>query len=284
VRQFLSRNLQIYFKDKATVFYSLIGTLMIFALYVLFLGSLWSTLYHDVKNVSHLVDSWVMAGILSVVSITSTAGALGIMVNDKSTKISKDFYSSPVKKSHIAGGYVLCATIVGLIMSFIMLALAEVYIFSRGGELLGLSSLIKVIGLIVIVSLSNTSVMLFFASFFRSHNAYTSAAGIIGSMIGFIAGAYIPIGMFPRWIQTILEPLPLFQASALLREQMMGSLLQTSFSTMPQNEINEFHYMFGISTRIGNYTISSIISFIILIVTFIIFFSLSAWNLAKKEQ
>lgn len=284
MRQFLSRNLQIYFKDKATVFYSLIGTLMIFALYVLFLGNLWSTMYNDVQNSSQLVDSWVMAGILSVVSITSTAGALGIMVNDKSTKISKDFYSSPVKKSHIAGGYVLCAAIVGLVMSFIMLALAEVYIVSRGGELLGFTSLIKVIGLIAIVSLSNTSVMIFFASFFRSHNAYTSAAGIIGSLIGFIAGAYIPIGMFPKGIQMILEPLPVFQASALLRETMMGSLLQTSLSTMSQNEITEFYYMFGVSTRVGNYSIPSLISLVILIATFIIFLSLSAWNLAKKEQ
>jgi multidrug/hemolysin transport system permease protein len=241
-------------------------------------------MYKDVQNSSQLVDSWVMAGILSVVSITSTAGALGIMVNDKSTKISKDFYSSPVKKSHIAGGYVLCAAIVGLIMSFIMLALAEAYIVSRGGELLGFTSFIKVIGLIAIVSLSNTSVMIFFASFFRSHNAYTSAAGIVGSLIGFIAGAYIPIGMFPKGIQMVLEPLPVFQASALLREAMMGSLLQTSLSTMSQNEISEFYYMFGISTRVGNYSIPSMISFIILIATFIIFLSLSAWNLAKKEQ
>lgn len=284
MRQFLSRNLQIYFKDKATVFYSLIGTLMIFALYVLFLGNLWSTMYNDVRNASHLVDSWVMAGILSVVSITSTAGALGIMVNDKSTKITKDFYSSPVKKRQIAGGYVICAAIIGLIMSFIMLILAEAYIFSRGGQLLGFTSLIKVIGLIVIVSLSNTSVMIFFASFFRSHNAYTSAAGIIGSLIGFIAGAYIPIGMFPRGIQMILEPLPVFQASALLREAMMSSLLQTSLSTMSQKEASDFYHMFGISTQIGNYTVPAMISLIILIATFVIFFSLSAWNLAKKEQ
>jgi multidrug/hemolysin transport system permease protein len=284
VRNFLRRNLQIYFKDKATVFYSLIGTLMIFALYVLFLGSLWSTMYHDVKNVSHLVDSWVMAGILSVVSITSTAGALGIMVNDKSSKICKDFYSSPVKKKQVAGGYVLCATVIGLVMSLIMLVLAELYIFCRGGQLLGFMPLIKMIGLIFIVSLSNTSVMIFFASFFRSHNAYTSAAGIVGSMIGFVAGAYIPIGMFPKGIRMILEPLPLFHASALLRQLMMSSVLQTSISTMTQKKINEFYYMFGISAKIGNYTVPSIISLIILIATFIVFFSLSAWNLAKKEQ
>lgn len=284
MRKFICRNLEIYFKDRATVIYSLIGTLMIFALYVLFLGNLWSSMYGDVKNASRLVDSWVMAGILSVVSITSTAGALGIMVNDKASKIYKDFNSSPVKKSQIAGGYILCAAAIGLIMSFIMLALAEGYIVSMGGQLLSFGSFVKVIGLIVLVSLSNTSVMIFFASFFRSHNAYTSAAGIVSTMVGFIAGAYIPIGMFPKWLQWILDPLPLVQASALLRKSLMGDLLAVSCSTMSQKEVSDFYQMFGITIKIGNFEVSSMVSIIVLILTFIVFFSLSAWNLSKREQ
>lgn len=282
--RFMFRNLKIYYKDKATVFYSLIGTLMIFALYILFLGDLWANMYSNVTNSGQLVDSWVMAGILSVVSVTSTSGALGIMVNDKSSKIYKDFYSSPVKKTQITGGYVLAAAIIGLIMSFIMLFLAEVYIVMMGGSLLSFSSFLKIIGLITLVSLCNTSVMIFFASFFSSHNAYTSSAGIIGSLIGFIAGAYIPVGMFPKWIQWVLEPLPLFQASALLRRVMMGDLLKGSFSAMPLEEVNKFSYMFGISTKIGNYEVPAMGSILILILTFVICFSLSAWNLSRKKQ
>jgi multidrug/hemolysin transport system permease protein len=45
-----------------------------------------------------------MAGILSVTSITTTMGALGIMVDDRSKKILNDFYSAPIKRSYIACG------------------------------------------------------------------------------------------------------------------------------------------------------------------------------------
>lgn len=280
----MRRNLEIYFKERATVFYSLIGTLMILALYVLFLGNLWSSMNANVPNASHLVDSWVMAGILSVVSVTSTSGALGIMVNDKSSKIYKDFYSSPVKKSQLTGGYILSAAAVGLLMSFIMLVLAEGYIVLMGGKLLSLGSFLEVIALLVLVSLSNTSVMVFFASFFRNHNAYTSSAGIIGSLIGFIAGAYIPIGMFSPVVQWILEPIPLFQASSLMRQVMMRDLLKQAFAKMSQKDLDKLYYMFGIKTRIGSFTIPTEISIVIITVTLIVCFTLSMWNLSKKEQ
>ncbi|WP_346836049.1 ABC transporter permease [Paenibacillus polymyxa] len=282
--RFLHRNLQIYYRDKATVFISLIGTLMIFVLYILFLGDLWEHTFDDIKNVRHLIDSWVMASIISVVSVTATLGNLGIMVNDKSTQRIKDFYSSPVKRSDIAGGYILSATVVGLIMSMIMLVLAEIYIVLMGGPLLSVGALLRLTGLIVLVSLSNTSTMLFFASFFTSHNAYTSAAGMIASFIGFIAGAYIPIGLLPKYIQWIVEPLPLFQGAALLRQSMIYGMFDSSFIGMSQQKIMEFNNTFGITTQIGKYQVSPILSLIILVASIAIFFFLSVWNLSKKNQ
>ena len=281
--KFLRRNLQIYFRNRATVFYSLIGTLMIFALYVLFLANMWINTFSDIKNANHLVDSWVMASIISVVSVTSTLGCLGIMVNDKATNIIKDFRSAPVGKGEIAGGYVLCTVVVGLLMSFLMLALGEIYIAAMGGPLLSPGALLKVSGLIVLVSLSNTSGMLFFASFFKNHNAYTSAAGMISSFMGFIAGAYIPIGMMPGFIRWTVEPLPVFQGASLLRQAMIDGMFDSSFAGMAPEKVTEFKNIMGITTQIGSFQVPAILSYIILAASFVIFFSLSVRNLSRKE-
>lgn len=281
---FFKRNMMIYFKDKGAVFYSLIGTLMIFLLYVLFLGNLWTGMYDsNIENANELINSWVMAGILAVVSATSSSGILGIMVNDKSTNVFKDFVASPVKKSHITGGYVLAVTVAGLIMSFITLIISEVYIVICGGHLLSLSRVIEVLVLLVIVSLSNTSFMIFFASFFKSHNAFTSAAGILNSCIGFIAGAYIPIGMFPAAFRYVLEMLPIFQGSALLRQAMMGDILDKSCQALSAADKAELYHKLGITIQIGNYEFSNLVSFIIIGIAFTIFFSLGTYNIAKKR-
>ncbi|MDD4543026.1 MAG: ABC transporter permease, partial [Clostridia bacterium] len=39
---FTKRNLMVFFKDKSAVFFSLLATLIIVALYLLFLGDTWS--------------------------------------------------------------------------------------------------------------------------------------------------------------------------------------------------------------------------------------------------
>ncbi len=282
---FFKRNLSIYFKDKGAVFYSLMGTLMIFLLYVLFLGNLWSGIYEsDVVNADQLIDSWVMAGILAVVSATSSAGILGIMVNDRSTDVFKDFIASPIKKGQLTGGYILSVTLVGLIMSFIALILSEIYIVVSGGKLLSLPRLLAIIMLLIIVSFSNTSFMIFFASFFKSHNAFTSAAGILGSCIGFIAGAYIPIGMFPPAFRYVLEILPIFQGSALLRQVMMGDLLESATATLTGAEKAELFSNLGITVQIGDFTFSNLISFIIIGVACVTFFSIGTYNLSRKKS
>jgi multidrug/hemolysin transport system permease protein len=68
------------------------------------------------------------------------------MVDDRVKKISKDFYSSPVKKISLAGGYILSSYIIGVIMSVVALIIAELYIVMSGGEFLSLIAAFKVLG------------------------------------------------------------------------------------------------------------------------------------------
>ena len=59
------------------------------------------------------MDNWVMAGLLAITSLTTTMGAFGIMVTDRTKKIDKDFLSSPISQKH-RRGYVLSALSSGL--------------------------------------------------------------------------------------------------------------------------------------------------------------------------
>ena len=96
MRQLVLRNLRIFFRDRSAVFFSLLAVFIIIGLYVLFLGDMMASSLKDVAGSRFLMDSWIMAGLLAVTSMTTTLGAFGIMVDDQSKKIIKDFYCSPV--------------------------------------------------------------------------------------------------------------------------------------------------------------------------------------------
>ena len=49
------------------------------------------------------MDSWLIAGILAVTSISTTLGAFGVIVDDKAKKIEKDFRCSPISRSYKKG-------------------------------------------------------------------------------------------------------------------------------------------------------------------------------------
>ena len=80
--RFAKRNLMVFFRDKSAVFFSLLSALIIVALYALFLGDTMTQGYEAVPEVRALMDSWIVAGILAITSITTTMGAYGTMVDE----------------------------------------------------------------------------------------------------------------------------------------------------------------------------------------------------------
>jgi multidrug/hemolysin transport system permease protein len=171
---FAKRNLQVFLKDRTSVFFSLLSVFIIIGLYALFLGDVWVSSFQGMTGVRYLMDSWIMSGLLAVTSITTTMGAFGIMVDDKVKKIDKDIASSPLRRGSIAGGYVVSSFVIGVIMSAITLVLAEIYVLANGGALIDFGALCKAVALILLSTFTNTSLVFFLVSFFRSSNAFAT--------------------------------------------------------------------------------------------------------------
>ncbi|MEA5040191.1 MAG: ABC transporter permease, partial [Clostridiaceae bacterium] len=216
------RNLKLFFRDKSSVFFSLLAVFIIIGLYVLFLGNMLSSGMQWLGDSARfLMDSWIMAGLLAVTSLTTTMGAYGIMIEDKTNKILKDFSASPVRRSTLVGGYVLSAFVIGVIMSAVTFVLAEAYIVAYGGTLLGISAILRVFACILLAVLASSAMVFFLVSFFQSNNAFATASTVIGTLIGFLTGIYIPIGSLPASVQTAIRIFPVSHAGVLMRQIMM---------------------------------------------------------------
>lgn len=281
----IKRNLKLFFRDKTAVFFSLLAILIIIVLYAVFLGSVWlPDSMTTLENTSLLMNDWLMSGILAVASVTTTLGAFGIMVDDKNKKINKDFYSSPIKKSNIALGYIGNAFIIGVIMSLVTMLVAEIYIVINNGTLLSLLDFFKVFLLILLVAIANTSMMCFIVSFFKSNSAFTTASTIIGTLIGFLTGIYLPIGSLPESVQLVIKIFPVSHAASLFRQILMKNSIQTVFKDVPENYLIDFKHHMGVTFEIGNYEITPVISIAILVVTAMIFYGLTIFNMSIKKN
>jgi len=281
---FLSRNLKVFFRDRAAVFFSLLAVFIILGLYLLFLGDVWAGNLADVPGSRLLADRWIMSGILAVASLTTTMGAFGIMVDDKYKNLVKDFYSSPVSRSKLAGGYILSSYIIGVIMTFVALVFAQLYLLINGGGLIPLMTLIKIIGLILLSTLANTALVLFIVSFISSQNAFGTASSILGTLIGFITGIYIPVGILPTAIQYVVKIFPVSHAALLLRQAMMEAPMAASFAGAPAAQVEGFKEMMGVTFKLGSYTFTPAVSLAILVGTALLFYALSVGRLSVKKS
>jgi multidrug/hemolysin transport system permease protein len=281
---FMVRNLKLYFRDRNAVFFSLLGVFVIITLYLVFLGDVWASNYPDVVGIRFAMDTWIMAGVLAVTSFTTTMGAVGTMVEDKTKKIQKDFVASPLSRSSMTGGYILSTIIIGIVMSLVTLIIAEVYILINGGTLITLPDLLKLFGLIILATISNSAIVVFIVSFFNTLNAYGTASTLVGTLIGFLTGIYLPIGLFPPAVQWMIKIFPPSHAASLMRQVMMRLPVEKVFAGAPQKLATDFKQQMGMELTFGNKVIPPSVSILILLATAIVFYLLALWNLSRKKN
>ena len=283
MRYLLKRNLLIFFRDKSSVFFSLLGVIVIIGLYVLFLGDMMVKGMGDMPGARFLMDSWIMAGLLAVTPITTSLGAMGTIIVDQKYGYYKDFAASPLKRSTIAGGYIISGFVISLILTLLTFILAEVYIVMYGGELLSLSASLKIIGLILYTTAFSSIMMFYLVSLFKSVNAYSAASTVIGTLIGFLTGIYIPIGSLPKSVQTVVKLFPPSHSAVLFRKIMMKPAEEAAFAGATTEVIQAFRLELGVAFRIGDTVLSSYSSILYILLFMVIFFVLTLAKITRKQ-
>lgn len=289
---FAKRNLNMFFRDKSSVFFSLLAVIIVIGLYAFFLGDqLVNSLDSAAKGIEgtrFLMDSWLIAGVLAVTSVSTTLGAFGTIVDDKVKKIDKDFRCAPISRSSIAGGYIISSFLIGVIMSIVAFALGEFYIVMSGGELLPFESIIKILGMILLTVLAGSSMMFFIVSFFNSMNAFATASTVIGTLIGFVTGIYLPVGSMADGIAIIVKIFPISHAASIFRKIFMEVPMERAFENVPDSisktVVSELNEELGVNFTIGTWEVSTFESILILIATAILFYLLGIIVISRKKR
>lgn len=276
----IHRGLKIFFRDKGGIFFSLLGVLIIFALFIFFIGDSFIEGLDWLPDAKVIMNGWVIAGMLASASITTSMGAYALMVTDKEQKLQKDFLTSPISRGSITGGYLVTGFIVSVIMSVIVFVIGEIYIVANGGKLLDFMHILKIFGTILLSSFASSAMVCFLISFVRTINAYTTLSIILGTLIGFLIGAYIPIGQLPDAVQNVVRVFPCTHAAALFRQIMMDSATQSLAAELKTPFFREI----GTELAFGDTAVTPLVSILVLVGTGLVFYCLALWNMSRKSK
>lgn len=281
---FTKRNLKVFFRDRSTVLFSLLGPFFVIGLYMLFLGDLWGRSYRSAGVSREMMDAWMMAGMLAVTSVTTSMGAFGTMIADRTRKIRKDFYCAPVRQQDIAAGYILSTYLIGLILSVGTLVLAQIYMVLNGGHFLPLPTVGKILLLLMLIVFANSSLMFFVTTFLRSEHAFTTVSTAIGTLIGFLTGTFVPIGLLPGYAQWLVKLFPPSHAASLLRGVILEEYLEKLELETGVESLNNLKQELGVGLSFGVWEMPGGGNLLVLLGTGILFLLLAGGVLSRKQR
>lgn len=229
------RNILMFFKDKTTMFFSMLAPIIVFVLYIVFLKDVYlSGVYTDVepikeffdiKDIENVTNAWLISGVLGTCTITVALNSLQVMVGDKEKKIDFDYNSSPISGSIVVLSYFTGAFINTFLISAGILTASLVVLSIIGNLYLTVTTIILLFLVTILGCASSTLIMMIVVSFFKSSSALGAFSGIISAVVGFVIGSYVPLGSFDTTIQGILTLIPGSHIACLYRNLLMNGVL-----------------------------------------------------------
>lgn len=259
------RNSLVFLRDRKAVFFSILSMLIVLGLMVIFLGSMNSQnlvellqqyggkrdLAQDEENARALIQMWTLAGILVVNSVTVTLTVIGIMVQDEEQSRLASFYVTPVKRGKLVLGYVLAAWLTGAALSMLTLAAGEIYMVYQGWGLLPAPVLAAMCGMILLNTFVYASLGYLMAMFIHSYSAWGGMLTIVGTLVGFAGGIYLPMSAYSERLQTVLKCLPILQGISMMRRVCLEEITEATFQGMPPVAVEIFQEEMGITLTAG---------------------------------
>ena len=236
---FIKRNLLLFFKDWQSILFSLLTSIIVLILYLLFLkGTFVSAIQSAMeqypglasmvpqKDIDMFANLFLLSGILGSAMISVPFSCITVVVKDRANKVDYDILSTPLKRGQIIFAYFVSAVLTSILLNSIILAVGLIGIRMQGNMYLNISQVVKAFSVVALGSISASAVFMIVVLFFKSISACEAFFGILSAASGFVIGAYIPISQFSNEVQTVCNLFPASQITIMLRNILLNGLLE----------------------------------------------------------
>ena len=260
----LKRNFILYFRNRSGVFFSLLGALISFLLYIIFLQKNLTDAWSQLPDNTNLLNNWLMGGTLAVTGITTSFTALTQMVQDRENQVDQDLFLTDLGNWGLQVSYLISSIIISFVMQVFMFAFMSLYF----RESPVISYLPEITLIMLLSSLLSSVVNILLIYRFQSVDSLGKLATIVGTASGFLVGTYIPIGVLPDFAQIIMKCTPATYIASLYRQILMKERLETAF-TGNSSLLQEFQEKMGIQINWQDLLTKEETYFIVVIISFV---------------
>lgn len=236
---FIKRNVLLFFKDWQSILFSLLTSIIVLVLYLLFLkGTFVSAIQRAMeqypglasmvpqKDIDMFANLFLLSGILGSAMISVPFSCITVLVKDRANKVDYDILATPMKREQIIFAYFVSAVLTSTLLTDIILAVGLIGIRMQGNMYLNISQVVKAFSVVALGSISASAVFMIVVLFFKSISACEAFFGILSAASGFVIGAYIPISQFSNEVQTVCNLFPASQITIMLRNILLNGLLE----------------------------------------------------------
>ena len=235
----IKRNLLLFFKDWQSILFSLLTSIIVLVLYLLFLkGTFVSAIQRAMeqypglasmvlqKDIDMFANLLLLTGILGSAMISVPFSCITTLVRDRANKVDYDILATPLKRGQVIFAYFVSAVLSSTLLTGIILAIGLVGISLQGDNHLNGIQLVKAFAVVALGSISASAIFMIVVLFFKSISACEAFFGILSAASGFVIGAYIPISQFSNGVQTVCNLFPASQITIMLRNILLNGLLE----------------------------------------------------------
>lgn len=236
---FIKRNVLLFFKDWQSILFSLLTSIIVLVLYLLFLkGTFVSAIQSAMeqypglasmvpqKDIDMFANLFLLSGILGSAMISVPFSCITVVVKDRANKVDYDILATPMKREQIIFAYFVSAVLTSTLLNSIILAVGLIGIRMQGNMYLNAIQVIKAFSVVALGSISASAIFMIVVLFFKTVSACEAFFGILSAASGFVIGAYIPISQFSNEVQTVCNLFPASQITIMLRNILLNGLLE----------------------------------------------------------
>ena len=235
----IKRNLLLFFKDWQSILFSLLTSIIVLVLYLLFLKGTFVRAMQSAmeqypglasmvseKDIDMFANLLLLTGILGSAMISVPFSCITTLVRDRANKVDYDILTTPMKRGQIIFAYFMSAVLSSTLLTGFILAIGLVGISLQEDTHLNGIQLVKAFIVVALGSISASAIFMIIVLFFKTVSACEAFFGILSAASGFVIGAYIPISQFSNGVQTVCNLFPASQITIMLRNILLNGLLE----------------------------------------------------------
>lgn len=246
----IKRNILVYIRDKASVFFSFLSVIILVALYFLFIGRQYTsgegfeTMDSNLKT--FLSTGVMMGGVLVINTVSLSLGVMGSIIADLETRKLDGFLVTPIERYKISIAYYIASVIVTFFFSLLMFVITILYLGIVAGYWYSISTVLIVIALLFLFTFISSAIMLFLVTLIKTQNAFSAMAGILGTVVGFVSGIYMPLSVLGDGMTKVASLNPFTHMTVLLKQV----LLKEPYALIPAELTKVLAVPYG-TTNVG---------------------------------